>query len=345
MYHTNYSAIAEPNSFAISSCRATTNATSHSASSSTLNFNSDKYKFNEHHQFDYRQQFTNSNSSVYNPNEFASYHHHNLYHQATYNEQEQNKFNQMFISNYNNNFMCNSSNQQTYYQHQQQYQMQQHYASYDEKQNADSYYSYDSKRVAQTNLYSLDTTKNNEAWPVKTETLNFNSINNNNKNDAKISKAFGIKTKTETATSDNNNNNTKTKLADIQQQKAKEDGFSEDSEFRNGATLRERNRMHILNDAFDELRKIVPKSNLSEHQRLSKIATLRLAIHYISALTKILQNSGGCKPVDPSLLPAPPKRRRRRKFAKIQADQAAAAAVASAENKKPTKQESKKSKA
>jgi hypothetical protein len=33
--------------------------------------------------------------------------------------------------------------------------------------------------------------------------------------------------------------------------------------------------MHILNDAFDELRKIVPKSNLNEHQRLSKIATLR----------------------------------------------------------------------
>ena len=49
---------------------------------------------------------------------------------------------------------------------------------------------------------------------------------------------------------------------------------------------------------------------------------LRLAIHYISALTKILQNSGGCKPVDPSLLPVPPKRRRRRKFPKIQPDSA-----------------------
>jgi hypothetical protein len=92
---------------------------------------------------------------------------------------------------------------------------------------------------------------------------------------------------------------------------------SEDSDVsRNGATLRERNRMHILNDAFDELRKLVPKSNLSEHQRLSKIATLRLAIHYISALTRILQNSGGCKPVDPSLMPAPPRRRRRRKIIK-----------------------------
>lgn len=92
---------------------------------------------------------------------------------------------------------------------------------------------------------------------------------------------------------------------------------SEDSElFRNGATLRERNRMHVLNDAFDDLRKIVPKTNLSEHQRLSKIATLRLAIQYIAGLTSILQKSGGCKPIDPSLLPAPPKRRRRRKIVK-----------------------------
>lgn len=97
---------------------------------------------------------------------------------------------------------------------------------------------------------------------------------------------------------------------------------SEDSDVsRNGATLRERNRMHILNDAFDELRKLVPKSNLSEHQRLSKIATLRLAIHYISALTRILQNSGGCRPVDPSLVPAPPRRRRRRKVVKNESDE------------------------
>lgn len=90
-----------------------------------------------------------------------------------------------------------------------------------------------------------------------------------------------------------------------------DDGQS--NEFRNGATLRERNRMHILNDAFDELRKIVPKMNLSEHQRLSKIATLRLAIQYIDGLTRLLQTSGGCRPVDASLLPQPPRRRRKRK--------------------------------
>ncbi|KAK2165221.1 hypothetical protein LSH36_53g05034 [Paralvinella palmiformis] len=59
-----------------------------------------------------------------------------------------------------------------------------------------------------------------------------------------------------------------------------------------GATERERNRMHLLNDAFDDLRRVVPKSNLSEHQKLSKIATLRLAIHYITALTSILKSTG-----------------------------------------------------
>ncbi|KAK3090276.1 hypothetical protein FSP39_010580 [Pinctada imbricata] len=58
------------------------------------------------------------------------------------------------------------------------------------------------------------------------------------------------------------------------------------------ATERERNRMHMLNDAFDELRKVVPKQNLSDHQKLSKIATLRLAIHYIAALVSTLRNSG-----------------------------------------------------
>lgn len=59
-----------------------------------------------------------------------------------------------------------------------------------------------------------------------------------------------------------------------------------------GATVRERTRMHMLNDAFDELRKVVPKTSLGEHQKLSKIATLRLAIQYIAALVTTLQTSG-----------------------------------------------------
>ena len=59
-----------------------------------------------------------------------------------------------------------------------------------------------------------------------------------------------------------------------------------------GATVRERSRMHVLNEAFDELRKVIPKSNLSEQQRLSKIATLRQAIQYIDALVRTLESSG-----------------------------------------------------
>ena len=45
---------------------------------------------------------------------------------------------------------------------------------------------------------------------------------------------------------------------------------------------------------------MVPKSNLSEHQKLSKIATLRLAIHYISALTTTLKSTGAAiQPIKP----------------------------------------------
>ncbi|KAL8577920.1 hypothetical protein ACOMHN_011916 [Nucella lapillus] len=69
-----------------------------------------------------------------------------------------------------------------------------------------------------------------------------------------------------------------------------------------GATERERTRMHMLNDAFDELRQVVPKSNLSEHQKLSKIATLRLAIHYISALSTTLKSTGAA--IQPVKTPA-----------------------------------------
>lgn len=58
------------------------------------------------------------------------------------------------------------------------------------------------------------------------------------------------------------------------------------------ATERERNRMHALNDAFDSLRQVVPKTNLNDSQKLSKIGTLKLAIQYISALTNVLRSSG-----------------------------------------------------
>lgn len=58
---------------------------------------------------------------------------------------------------------------------------------------------------------------------------------------------------------------------------------------RDCATVRERNRMHKLNRAFEELRKVIPKESYDGDEKLSKIATLRLAIHYISVLANILE--------------------------------------------------------
>ncbi|XP_062859957.1 neurogenic differentiation factor 2 [Trichomycterus rosablanca] len=57
---------------------------------------------------------------------------------------------------------------------------------------------------------------------------------------------------------------------------------------RHKANARERTRMHDLNSALDNLRKVVPC--YSKTQKLSKIETLRLAKNYIWALSEILRN-------------------------------------------------------
>nr|XP_046162544.1 neurogenic differentiation factor 2-like [Oncorhynchus gorbuscha] len=61
---------------------------------------------------------------------------------------------------------------------------------------------------------------------------------------------------------------------------------------RQKANSRERTRMHDLNSALDNLRKVVPC--YSKTQKLSKIETLRLAKNYIWALSEILRS--GKKP-------------------------------------------------
>ena len=55
---------------------------------------------------------------------------------------------------------------------------------------------------------------------------------------------------------------------------------------RRAANIRERKRMLSLNDAFEELRQIVP--TFSHEKKISRIDTLRLAIIYISFMTEIL---------------------------------------------------------
>lgn len=57
---------------------------------------------------------------------------------------------------------------------------------------------------------------------------------------------------------------------------------------RHKANARERTRMHDLNSALDNLRKVVPC--YSKTQKLSKIETLRLAKNYIWALSEILRS-------------------------------------------------------
>ena len=54
------------------------------------------------------------------------------------------------------------------------------------------------------------------------------------------------------------------------------------------ANARERSRIHILSDAFDNLRRAVP--SYSQDQKLSKLAILKLATYYISALANLAES-------------------------------------------------------
>jgi len=262
-----------------------------------------------------QQQQQPQQQTFYNYENFSN---HNLYlqQQITNTNEQPSKYNQMIISNYETNYSDNQQQQQqsNYIQHQNQQCIQ-------TQQSSSNYFIDNNVKQAATNYAASSSSFYSYSYPLTQNSI-YDKKNQSiyNKNDSKINTTFGIVNKQQQQQQQQNGKIKQEKLENTGYfHSTREDTFSEDSDlFRNGATLRERNRMHILNDAFDDLRKIVPKSNLSEHQRLSKIATLRLAIHYISSLTKLLQSSGGCKPVDPSLLPKPPKRKRRRKFAKIQ---------------------------
>uniref|UniRef100_A0A9J2PHD8 BHLH domain-containing protein n=2 Tax=Ascaris TaxID=6251 RepID=A0A9J2PHD8_ASCLU len=55
---------------------------------------------------------------------------------------------------------------------------------------------------------------------------------------------------------------------------------------RQAANARERRRMNSLNDAFDQLRTVLPEMNSG--RRLSKFETLQMAQQYIDCLAEIL---------------------------------------------------------
>ncbi|EFP11860.1 CRE-CND-1 protein [Caenorhabditis remanei] len=62
------------------------------------------------------------------------------------------------------------------------------------------------------------------------------------------------------------------------------------------ANGRERARMHGLNHALDNLREYIPIT--TQHQKLSKIETLRLARNYIDALQRMLQTNEQPSPLE-----------------------------------------------
>ena len=59
------------------------------------------------------------------------------------------------------------------------------------------------------------------------------------------------------------------------------------------ANARERSRIHIMSEAFEGLRRAVP--SYSSDQKLSKLAILRLATSYISALSYLAENDTSSK--------------------------------------------------
>lgn len=59
------------------------------------------------------------------------------------------------------------------------------------------------------------------------------------------------------------------------------------------ANARERSRIHIMSEAFEGLRRAVP--SYSSDQKLSKLAILRLATSYISALSYLAENDTSTK--------------------------------------------------
>nr|AOP31959.1 atonal-like protein [Nematostella vectensis] len=59
------------------------------------------------------------------------------------------------------------------------------------------------------------------------------------------------------------------------------------------ANARERSRIHTMSEAFESLRKAVP--SYSQDQKLSKLAILRLATSYISALADLTESDTSAK--------------------------------------------------
>ncbi|KAK3797644.1 hypothetical protein RRG08_054670 [Elysia crispata] len=74
----------------------------------------------------------------------------------------------------------------------------------------------------------------------------------------------------------------------------KESGSTKPNQQRKAANMRERKRMKSINDAFEQLRDRIPlaATSIKGDRKVSKVDTLRLAIRYISYLSKVVKNCG-----------------------------------------------------
>ena len=93
----------------------------------------------------------------------------------------------------------------------------------------------------------------------------------------------------------NNNSNSVSSATSSSDESCNENEFKNDllllqkRQRRCAANMRERNRMHVVNFAFDRLREVVP--SYPANRKLSKIETLKMACSYIQELTNLLKSN------------------------------------------------------
>jgi len=234
--------IIEP-SYAINSCRA-------NSFTNSSNF-ADKFS-----NIEYRQHIQSS----YTGHESSNYPYTTHQTQQSYISNDNEKFNHMLISNYGSNLAYNQQhtqaiNSNSYFQQQHQF----------PSLNSNQGFAVNNDNEFKSHLEITDNTFCYPKIHSKPETPVTNHLNSNysaslpyldkkanksetseyiynaSKNDAKINKAFGLKPKEKSEKSVKPGNN---------YCGSREDTYSDDSEFRNGATLRERNRTFFLTYFF-----------------------------------------------------------------------------------------------
>ena len=150
------------------------------------------------------------------------------------------------------------------------------------------------KSEAMTSAFDFDMT---EEGPGQTDSTNFWDIPGLRTTDYQIrkrAKRDGPASPSDSGTSSTTDDSSERKLMRSPKKSSKRrKGVSarERNMRRLESNERERQRMHSLNDAFQDLREVIPHVNLD--RKLSKIETLTLAKNYIKALTNVICDMRG----------------------------------------------------